>query len=213
MKINRFIALTAIALLTIGAMGTISAHAFAQGPSPVVQTSDCSTQDDNTVEAVEVGPDTDNIEEQCGEQVNDGLDDEAEAIQAGSDTDNIEEQIGEQVEDGMPDGAEEADVAEEADSGVQEPAYTGSVSVDQAQTEGLSEADEAVALQGLAAISAAEAEATALAANPGTSVVKTELDNENGALVYSVELSSGLDVKVDVGNGTVLFADSGADSE
>lgn len=182
MKINRFIALAAITLLAIGAMGTISARAFAQGSTPVAQTSDCSAQDVDATEAAETGPDTDDIEEHCGEQ----------------------------VEDGQPDGAEEA---EEADSGVQEPSYTGSISVDQAQNESLSEVDEAAALQGQAAITAADAEAAALAANPGASVVKTELDNENGALVYSVELSNGADVKVDAGNAAILFSDSDADNE
>ena len=185
MKINRFIALAAIALLAVGAMGAISARAFAQGTTPTAPTSDCSAQDDDAVEAADTGPDTD----------------------------NIEEQVGEQVKDGQPDGAEEAEAAGEPDSGAQEPAYTGSVSVDQSQTESLSEADETAALQGQAAITAAEAEAAALTANPGASVVKTELDNENGALVYSVELDNGADVKVDAGNGAVLFTDSGADSE
>ena len=66
MKINRFIALAAIALLAIGAMGAISARAFAQGSTPMAQTSDCSAQDDDATEATNTGPDTDNIEEQCG---------------------------------------------------------------------------------------------------------------------------------------------------
>jgi len=43
-------------------------------------------------------------------------------------------------------------------------------------------------------------------------MVKTELDNENGTLVYSVELSSGAEVKVDAGTGSIVFTDSGADS-
>jgi hypothetical protein len=93
------------------------------------------------------------------------------------------------------------------DDQVQSPGYTGSIPVDQAQYEGVSEADEAAALQGKATISAAEAEAAALAANLGATVVKTELDNENGVLVYSVELSSGLDVKVDAGNGAILHTE------
>jgi len=39
-------------------------------------------------------------------------------------------------------------------------------------------------------------------------------DNENGALVYSVELSNGLDVKVDAGNGTILSTEQAdADEE
>jgi hypothetical protein len=161
MKINRFIALAAIALLAIGAMGFTATKVFAQAPQPTAQP-------------------------QGGQQV------------------------GEQVGSGQPDGAEAPGAP---DDGVQEPSYTGSIAVDQAQTEGMSESDEAAALQGKATISAADAEAAALAANPGATVVKTELDNENGALVYSVELSNGADVKVDAGNGSILFTDSGADSE
>ncbi|MBU1660436.1 MAG: PepSY domain-containing protein [Chloroflexi bacterium] len=179
MKINRFIALAAIALLAIGALGAMSTHAFAQDNTPPAQTSDSGVQDNDAAEAAETGPDTDTIDEQCGEQ----------------------------VEDGQPDGAE--------DTGpdVQDPSYSGSIAVDQAQTEGMSETDETAALQGKAVITAAEAEAAALDANPGASVVTTELDNENGTLVYSVELDNGADVKVDAGNAAILFTDSGADNE
>jgi len=174
MKINRFIALAAIALLVVGGMGAIATRSFAQGPTPPAAT--------QVVENPATGPDTD----------------------------AVQEEVGQQVEDGQPDGAEAPGAP---DSGVQDPSYTGSVAVDQAQTESMSEADEAAALQGKATISAAEAEAAALVANPGATVVKTELDNENGALVYSVELSNGADVKVDAGNGSILFTDSGADNE
>jgi uncharacterized membrane protein YkoI len=132
-----------------------------------------------------------------------------------TDTTNVNEQVGNQVEDGQPDGAEAP--ASEApgapDTGAQDPSYTSSVAVDQSQTDGLSEVDESAALQNKATISAAEAEAAALAANPGATVIKTELDNENGALVYSVELSNGADVKVDARNGNVLYTDNGTDSE
>ncbi|MCL4458774.1 MAG: PepSY domain-containing protein [Chloroflexi bacterium] len=91
----------------------------------------------------------------------------------------------------------------------QQPQYTGSIKVNDAQYEGMSEADEAAALQSKATISAANAEAAAVAANPGASVVKTELDNENGVLVYSVELSNGKDVKVDAGTAKVLHTEAG----
>jgi len=94
----------------------------------------------------------------------------------------------------------------EADQ-VQEPSYTGSTSVDEAKYEAVSEADEAAALQGQATISAEEAQAAAEAANPGTTATKVELDNENGVLVYSVELDNGLDVKVDAGDGSVLHTE------
>jgi uncharacterized membrane protein YkoI len=77
----------------------------------------------------------------------------------------------------------------------------------------MSETDEAAALQDKATLSAADAETAALVANPGVSVVKTELDNENGALVYSVELSNGSEVKVDAGNGAILFSEAGGDHE
>ena len=91
----------------------------------------------------------------------------------------------------------------EADQ-VQEPSYTGSTAVDEAKYEGMSEADEAAALQELATISAAEAEAAALADHPGATVVETELDKENGQVVYEVELDNGTEVIVDAADGTVL---------
>ncbi|MEZ4865239.1 MAG: PepSY domain-containing protein [Caldilineaceae bacterium] len=97
--------------------------------------------------------------------------------------------------------------AGEAGDTVQDPSYTGTIPVDGSKTDGLSEADETAALQGLAKIDTATAEAAALAANPGATVVKSSLDNENGSLVYSVELSNGLDVKVDAGNGAILHTD------
>jgi hypothetical protein len=95
---------------------------------------------------------------------------------------------------------------------VETPSYTSSISVDQAVLEGVSETDEAIALQSQATITAEKATAAALAANPGSAVVKVELDNENGALVYSVELDNGSDVKVDAGNGSVLSSDQDQDS-
>ena len=180
MKINRFIALAAIALLVVGAMGAISLKVFAQTGNPP------ATQSQG-------------IEYQA----------------TGPDIDNVEEQVGDQVEDGLPDSAEapESEAPGAPDDDLQEPSYTGSIAVDQTQTEGMTEANESAALQGKATITAADAEAAALAANPGATVVKTELDNENGALVYSVELSNGADVKVDAGTGGILFTNSDADNE
>jgi uncharacterized membrane protein YkoI len=114
-----------------------------------------------------------------------------------------------------PSAPPQAQTEEQADTGPndQSPSYGSSIRVNDAQYEGVSEADEAAALAGLATITPEQAKAAALKANPGTTVVKVELDNENGALVYSVELSNGLDVKVDAGNGAVLYTDSGADHE
>jgi peptidase YpeB-like protein len=52
-------------------------------------------------------------------------------------------------------------------------------------------------------VTADQAKATALAANPGATVVKAELGDENGVIVYSVELSTGADVKVDAKSGAI----------
>jgi uncharacterized membrane protein YkoI len=108
-----------------------------------------------------------------------------------------------------------AQAAEQADTGPDEqiPSYDSSVRVGDAQYEGMSEADEAAALESSAKIEPEEAKAAALNANPGATVVKVELDNENGALVYSVELSNGQDVKVDAGNGAILSTEQDNDNE
>jgi uncharacterized membrane protein YkoI len=114
-------------------------------------------------------------------------DDYGEENIIGQDTDNIEEQMGEQND--------------------QEPQYTSSITVDESQYKDMSETEEAVALQSRATITSTQAEAAALTANPGTTATDTELDNEDGFLVYSVELDNGIEVKVDPGNGKVLHTE------
>ena len=161
MKINRFFALAVIALLVVGAMGAISLKVFANSnPAPATQTSvqaqDCPQDQADGTEVQDGGPDTDNIEEQCGDQ---------------NAPDTAEAQGGEE--------AKSADGQEAAPSGTP-------------------------------AITAEQAQAAALAAHPGT-VVKTELDDENGQLIYSVELDGGVDVKVDAMTGAVLGTESGQD--
>ena len=86
MKINRFIALAAIALLVVGAMGFLSLRANAQTGTPL-PASDCGpdTEDDDALEAAETGPDTDDIEEECGHQDEDDADDVNEADEAEDD--------------------------------------------------------------------------------------------------------------------------------
>lgn len=59
-------------------------------------------------------------------------------------------------------------------------------------------------LASLAKITVDQAMAAAQAAYPGTKVRKVALENENGCLVYAVELSNGLELKVDAGNGKVV---------
>jgi len=67
-------------------------------------------------------------------------------------------------------------------------------------------------LASLATATQDQAVQAALAAFPGTTVLSSDLDNENGCLVYGIQLDNGADVKVDAGNGVMLYADTGADS-
>lgn len=94
--------------------------------------------------------------------------------------------------------------AVEAD--VQDPSYDGSVAAP-AEDDTLTDAEEAAQLEALATVTADEAAAAASDVVPGE-VVEVELDDENGSVVYSVEIvdSSGaeVDVKVDAGTGEVL---------
>lgn len=154
MKLNRFIALAAIALLVVGAMGAIATHSFAKGVNaPVAQSQDCSQEQDDGAE-VQNAPDTDNVELQCGDQ-------------------------------NAPDEQETAGEVEGAEGVETAPTGTPAITAEQAQT-------------------------AALAAHPGT-VIKTELDDENGQLVYSVEFNGGVDVKVDAMTGSVLGTETGQD--
>jgi uncharacterized membrane protein YkoI len=84
---------------------------------------------------------------------------------------------------------------QQSDQNNQEPAYQGSIKVPDQEPQDLT---------GLAKITADQAKEAALKANPGTSVNAVSLDNENGNLVWGVELNNGTDVKIDAGNGSVL---------
>ena len=190
MKLNKFIALGVIALLAIGVMGFFSTRSMAKN----------STNPASQTVITQVAP-----ANQSGEAS------EQNEISNGPDTDNVEEQVGQQVEDNQSDttGATgtESDGTDE-----QTPSYAGSITVDQATGDTGSEADESAALAAQAKITSEEAQAMALKANPGATVTKVELDNENGTLVYSVELSNGLDVKVDAGNGKILNTETGGEN-
>lgn len=104
MKINRFIALAAIALLVVGAIGAISTKVWAQSGNPPAQTETCAQQDNDSVE-VQNAPDTDNVDLQCGDQ--NGTD-EQETVGA-ADTDNVQEEVGDQS---APDNGLEASEVE-----------------------------------------------------------------------------------------------------
>jgi uncharacterized membrane protein YkoI len=94
----------------------------------------------------------------------------------------------------------------------QDPSYTSSVTAP--EQNGQSEANQSAALESLAKISADQARDAALVAVPGTAG-NVELDNENGNVVYSVQVTDAsgkvIDVKVDAGNGSVLRQDSAND--
>lgn len=191
MKIHRLLAVAAIATLLFGGAAFTSSGGFAQGSQPP-STPQAQTQAGS--------------QDQSGSQVEDGA------------PDSTPEQAGvESPESASPEpgSGESAAGSSTADPGPdqQSPTYAGSISISSSQTNGQSETDEAAALQAQAKISASEAESAALAANPGAGVTKSELDNENGALVYSVELNNGSDVKVDAGTGEVLRTDQGGNNE
>lgn len=102
----------------------------------------------------------------------------------------------------------------------QQPSYTASIRVTEPQDavetrQGENEQSEAASLQKLAKITPDAAKAAALKAVPGQ-VTGVALDNENGNLVYSVNIKTAtgtVDVKVDAGSGRVLAQDSGQDEE
>jgi hypothetical protein len=111
MKPNRYIPLVVTALMVLGALAfTGYKAAYAQGATPPTQTQSCA-QDQADGTEVKDATDTDTVELQCGEQVEDGQPDGAEAVGA-ADTDNVnaEEQVGDQ--NAADTGIEETEAAE-----------------------------------------------------------------------------------------------------
>ncbi|MCX5970778.1 MAG: PepSY domain-containing protein [Coprothermobacterota bacterium] len=127
-------------------------------------------------------PETDTVDEQVGDQ--NAMDTSADV--AGPDTDTIDEQVGDQS---GPDTGNEVAGPEEAKS---------ADSADAAPT-------------GTPAIATDAAQKTAESFLNAGAATKVELDDENGALVYSVQFSDGADVKVDAMTGTVLASESDKD--
>jgi uncharacterized membrane protein YkoI len=80
------------------------------------------------------------------------------------------------------------------------------------------EAAESAALAKLAKITEADARKAALAKFPGATIQKASLEDENGNVVWAVELTdtnkAAHEVKVDAGNGAILAVEAGgADNE
>jgi uncharacterized membrane protein YkoI len=191
MKIHRSLALAAIGILLVGGAAFTSSRGFAQGSQP---------------------PSTPEVQAQTGEQEQVGNQVEDGALDASDEEAGVESPESASAESGSAEPSAEDSAA---DSGPDQPSpsYTGSITVSPSQDSGLSESEEATALQSQAKIPASDAETAALAANPGATVTKSEIDNENGALVYSVELSNGSDVKVDAGTGQVLHTEQEGNNE
>jgi uncharacterized membrane protein YkoI len=100
----------------------------------------------------------------------------------------------------------------------QEPSYTGSVQAPKETGTEQSEAAESAALAALAKISEADARKAALAKFPGATIQKATLEDENGNVVWAVELTdankAAQEVKVDAGNAAILAVEAGgADNE
>jgi uncharacterized membrane protein YkoI len=109
-----------------------------------------------------------------------------------------------------PAGAKELDT--------QEPSYTGSVQAPKETGAEQSEAAESAALAALAKISEADARNAAVAKFPGATIQKATLEDENGNVVWAVELTdankAAQEVKVDAGNAAILAVEAGgADNE
>jgi uncharacterized membrane protein YkoI len=109
------------------------------------------------------------------------------------------------------------DTTSNADTEEQDATYTGSVKAPagsgvEGSDNAASEAAESEALASLATTTTAEATAAAQAAVAGT-VGDVVLENENGYVVYGVEITtangSTVDVKVDAGNGSILAKQAG----
>ena len=88
---------------------------------------------------------------------------------------------------------------QEARAAQQKPGLTCSIKVPQ---------PEPADLSALAKIKARDAMVAAKKAYPGIAVKEVELDNENGCLVYSLELRNGSEILVDAGNGAILRKES-----
>ena len=115
----------------------------------------------------------------------------------------------------VPDDPNEKEEAEEGgnqeeNEGAEANEANESKESDQAEeAQDKTEGAESDRLKSLARITPEQASAAALAQVPGT-VKKAELENEDGNVVYSVEIKTAdgeSDVKVDAGDGRVLHVD------
>lgn len=131
---------------------------------------------------------------------------ESEIAEQEEQTSNAEE-AAESDETHEADDSAETDVGDESENhtdDVQEPAYTGSIALDETTLDGLTEDEECATLISLSTVTADEARIAA-ETESGSVAVKVEIDDENGYLVYSVEMQDGSEVKVDAGSAAILY--------
>lgn len=131
------------------------------------------------------------------------------SAQSGKDNERQDEKIKYRSSVQVADDKNESEESEEAnksseDNDVHE---TGEkADENESEAEDQAEVAESARLQSLATITPEQAKSAGLAQVPGT-VKKVELENEDGNVVYGIEIKTAdgeRDVKVDAGNGSVL---------
>jgi uncharacterized membrane protein YkoI len=111
----------------------------------------------------------------------------------------------------VPDDKNERKEAEGAEGAKENEAAKSKEGKKGEEAEDKAEGAESERLKSLARITPEQAQAAALAQVPGT-VNKVELENEDGNVVYGVEIKTAKgesDVKVDAGDGRVLHVEKG----
>ena len=111
--------------------------------------------------------------------------------------------------------AEGAEDKQENEASEANEANESKESEDGEEAEDRVEGAESERLKSLARITSEQAQAAALAQVPGT-VKKVELENEDGNLVYGVEIKTAngeSDVKVDAGDGRVLHVEKDGEGD
>ncbi|QQS33561.1 MAG: PepSY domain-containing protein [Acidobacteriota bacterium] len=136
------------------------------------------------------------------------------SAQSGKDNERQDEKIKYRSSIQVADDKNEKEESEEANESSEddEANETGEKGeANESEVEDQAEVAESARLQSMATITPEQAKSAALAQVPGT-VVKVELENEDGNVVYGVEIKTAdgeHDVKVDAGNGKVLHAEKG----
>lgn len=165
----------------------------------------CESQD-NQAACILIGaevPDQLTVDDHADGEVNDAVEQSAEVTannEPDAETNDDQQQDGETADDAV--GGE-----------VQDAAYTGTLKADEAAYQNLSVEARCAALQKAAKVTAEQAQSVVLKAHLGSSVVKVELDIEDGYLIYDVELSNQDDVKVDAGDGSILMVETSTDNQ